>query len=163
MISANNFLLVLNSSVNFIIYCLVEESFRAELLSILTSWFLGLWKIISMLYHFVSPSYHRWKLEYMLWIFQTVILWKSLVSCATNFFFLYDIGVMVLYWLCVKNLAFDWLKETFDITCNFRYVTSKRSVYWLLLENWTIFYGFSNPFLCLFWGQKRGMLCNQFY
>ena len=59
MISANNFLLVLNSSVNFIIYCLVEESFRAELLSILTSWFLGLWKIISMLYHFVSPSYHR--------------------------------------------------------------------------------------------------------
>eukprot|EP00093_Oithona_nana_P012280 12280.XXX_442860_446791_1 [CDS] Oithona nana genome sequencing. len=34
LMSANNVLIVFNSSVNFVIYCLVEDSFRAELLSI---------------------------------------------------------------------------------------------------------------------------------
>ena len=33
---------------------------------------------------------------------------------------------MALDWLCVKILAFDWLREMFDVTCNFRHVTSKK-------------------------------------
>ena len=41
---------------------------------------------------------------------------KSLVSCATNFFFRFDIGEKALDWLCVKLLAFDWLREMFDVT-----------------------------------------------
>ena len=41
LMSANNVLIVFNSSVNFVIYCLVEDSFRAELLSILRSWCFG--------------------------------------------------------------------------------------------------------------------------
>ena len=33
---------------------------------------------------------------------------------------------MVLDWLYVKTLAFGWLREMFDFTCNFRHVTSKK-------------------------------------
>ena len=51
---------------------------------------------------------------------------KSLVSRAINFFFRYDIGEMVLDWLCVKILSFDWLREIFDVTCNFRQIISKK-------------------------------------
>ena len=42
LMSANNVLIVFNSSVNFIIYCLVEETFRSKLVSILKSWCMGL-------------------------------------------------------------------------------------------------------------------------
>ena len=35
MVSLSNLLVVLNSSVNFVVYCLVEESFRQELKNIL--------------------------------------------------------------------------------------------------------------------------------
>ena len=59
---------------------------------------------------------------------------KKAWSRTTNFFFRYDIGEMALDWLCVKILAFDWLREMFDITCNFRHVTSK--FYWLPLIFW---------------------------
>ena len=33
---------------------------------------------------------------------------------------------MALDWLCVKILAFDWLREMFDVTLNFRHVASKK-------------------------------------
>ena len=47
LMSANNVLIVFNSSVNFVIYCLVEDSFRAELLSILRSWCFGLIAVLT--------------------------------------------------------------------------------------------------------------------
>ncbi len=50
LMSASNVLIVFNSSVNFIIYCLVEESFRSKLLSILSSWCKGLCKMVVCCY-----------------------------------------------------------------------------------------------------------------
>ena len=53
-------------------------------------------------------------------------LWHKRRDHCTNFFFRYDIGEMALDWLCVKILAFDWLREMFDVTLNFRHVASKK-------------------------------------
>jgi len=47
LMSANNVLIVFNSSVNFIIYCLVEETFRSKLVSILKSWCMGFCRMIA--------------------------------------------------------------------------------------------------------------------
>ena len=52
LISANNWLLVLNSSVNFIVYCLVENSFRAELKSILRAWYNAIGNLLSLVFVF---------------------------------------------------------------------------------------------------------------
>ena len=47
LMSANNVLIVFNSSVNFIIYCLVEETFRSKLVSILKSWCMGFCRMMA--------------------------------------------------------------------------------------------------------------------
>ena len=46
---------------------------------------------------------------------------------------------IALDWLCVKILVFDWLREMFDITRNFRRATSKNKC---LLTH----HGFPKPF-----------------
>ena len=53
---------------------------------------------------------------------------KSLVSCAANYFSRQDFGEID--WLGVKILAFDWLREMSDVTCNFqtRYLKKEANI-----------------------------------
>ena len=68
---------------------------------------------------------HRGLVSYF--IFNNMKIRKTLVSCSTNSLFQYDIGEIAFGWLCVKIFAVDWLlREVFDVTCNFRHVTSKK-------------------------------------